>query len=68
MDKIDNDITQRLWPPDSVLLMMHITRQEWNLIAECLINKDEALLNVVAKAVTQRRMDEHTGDLTKVQS
>ncbi len=63
MDKTDNDITQKLWPPDSVLLMIHITRQEWNLIAECLINKDEALLNVVAKAVTQRRMDRCTNSV-----
>ena len=58
MDKIDNDITQRFWPPDSVLLMMRMTRQEWNLVAECLINKDEKLLNAVTKSITQRRQDE----------
>lgn len=58
MDKVDSDVTQKPWPPDSVLLMMRITRQEWDLIAESLINKDEMLLSAVAQSITQRRQDE----------
>jgi len=58
VDKVDNDVTQKLWPPDSVLFMMRMTRQEWNLWLGCLINKDEVLLNAVAKGVAQRRQDD----------
>ena len=58
MDKVDNDITQKPWPPDEVLNMIGMTKKEWNLIAECLINKDEMLLGAVAQGIVQRRQNE----------
>ena len=30
MDKIDNNVTQRLWPPNGVLEGIGVTRAEWD--------------------------------------
>ncbi len=68
MDKVDNIETQKPWPPDAVLVMMRMTRQEWNVMAWSIEHKDSPLLEAVAKAVTQRRMDRRTIDLTRTQS
>ena len=62
MDKADNDITQRPWPPDSVLSMVGMTRLEWNFMAEGLAqgserSRDLLLIEAVAQSIVQRRQD-----------
>ncbi len=68
MDKVDSTETQKPWPPDAMLVMMRMTRQEWNVMAWSIGHKDSPLLEAVAKVITQRRMGRRTDDLTKAQS
>ena len=66
MDKVDNDITQKPWPPDSVLLMVGMTREEWNQMAEAITRENlpwNWLVESAAKRIIRRRQD----DLARVE-
>jgi len=68
VDKVDNTETQKPWPPDAVLVTMGMTRQEWNVMALSIERKDSSLMEALAQSITQRRMGERTGNLSKAQS
>ena len=68
MGKVDNIEVQKRWPADAVLVMMGMTRQEWSVMTWSIEHKDSSLMEAVAKAITQRRMDGRTSNLTKAQS
>ena len=61
MDKVDNDVTQRPWPPDSVLLMVGMTRQEWGQMSEAIERENipwDWLIESAAKRIIRRKQDE----------
>jgi len=61
VDKVDSTITQEPWPPDSVLLMVGMTREEWNQMAEVIERKNlpwDWLIESAAKRIARRRQDE----------
>ena len=61
MDKVDSTVTQEIWPPDSVLSMIGMTREEWNRMAEIIERKHipwDWLIESAAKKIARRRQGE----------
>ena len=61
MDKIDNTVTQRPWPPEAVLALVGMTREEWDQMSEAIERENlpwDWLIESAAKRIAKRRMDE----------